>query len=382
MPSLRSTRSLDGKKKDFDQQDSVDDEVEQLEPGLQEDQDDEIDEEEAETRCICGQLDPPDENGLFIQCEKCQVWQHGFCVSISDDVPEKYWCEKCRPDLHTIIVSSEGKISRYLPVMKAATGNGKRSRKRNPGAGQTANSDESEGSQKRRKERATFNSREDARYEALIQRVMEESKKEAQSDEKSDDEKSSTSGRTSRSSRRRGGSHNETNNDNNDGDDNGDTKSENEGGKTNGSDKDRSRKEKNSDTNDSAVTGNSTVTKRKPGAKRTRKAGPNSASEKENKDSVIDFNKPTKPRLPQQRSTTNEMRKRVAAILEFIGRTQIDIANEQKDEEELSKFVEDEKSKNSITVLFQNYNGSLELMDTLTRKLLIWEQKFGKYGEK
>jgi hypothetical protein len=211
---------------------------------------------------------------------------------------------------------------------------------------------------------------------------MEESKKEAQSDEKSDDEKSSTSGRTSRSSRRRGGSHNETNNDNNDGDDNGDTKSENEGGKTNGSDKDRSRKEKNSDTNDSAVTGNSTVTKRKPGAKRTRKAGPNSASEKENKDSVIDFNKPTKPRLPQQRSTTNEMRKRVAAILEFIGRTQIDIANEQKDEEELSKFVEDEKSKNSITVLFQNYNGSLELMDTLTRKLLIWEQKFGKYGEK
>lgn len=371
MPSLRSTRSVDDKKKTRET-DDLDEEIEvDNTAGTDEEieDEDEDEEEEAETRCICGQLDPPDENGLFIQCEKCQVWQHGYCVSITEDVPEKYWCEKCRPDLHTIIDTSEGKISKYLPVMKQQ-GTKRTSKKRQ--ANNNSNED-LEDSHKKRKERATYNSREDARYEALIQRVMEESKKEVQTDIKSEDEEKAS--KNSRGSRRRNNEEENTVEEDT-------VKSED---KNSSSDLDK--KSKDSDTNDSAATNTTTTTtsKRQQPGKRTRKAGPNSKTTKEtNKEtnSAIDFSKPTKPRLPQQRSTVNEMRKRVAAILEFIGRTQIDIANEQRDEEELTKFVEDESSKEKITTLFQNYNGSLELMDSLTRKLLIWEQKFGKYGDK
>lgn len=85
------------------------------------------DDEEEETRCVCGQLEYPglpvtsknsskarpqtdsdpiseDSTGWFIQCDNCQVWQHGGCVGILDenDSPEKYYCELCRKDLHDV----------------------------------------------------------------------------------------------------------------------------------------------------------------------------------------------------------------------------------------------------------------------------------------
>ena len=85
------------------------------------------DEEEEETRCICGQLEYPglpvtsnpgqkdqgatdsdpvseDSTGWFIQCDDCQVWQHGGCVGILDEsqCPDKYYCEQCRKELHEI----------------------------------------------------------------------------------------------------------------------------------------------------------------------------------------------------------------------------------------------------------------------------------------
>ena len=98
---------------------------------------DEEDEEEV-TRCICGQTEYPglptpthellkqkakepgatytldaisdDLGGLFIQCDICKVWQHGGCVSILDDasVPEEYFCEQCRRDLHKVSNSPSG----------------------------------------------------------------------------------------------------------------------------------------------------------------------------------------------------------------------------------------------------------------------------------
>lgn len=108
---------------------------------------DEYDEEDEKTRCICGKADYPglplpsqsllgrsgaqkgavkeemmqnvsaasdplaDEPGsLFIQCDKCQVWQHGGCVGIMDEAscPDEYFCEECRKDLHKIITHSNG----------------------------------------------------------------------------------------------------------------------------------------------------------------------------------------------------------------------------------------------------------------------------------
>ncbi|EFE33978.1 transcriptional regulator (Cti6), putative [Trichophyton benhamiae CBS 112371] len=108
---------------------------------------DEFDEEGEEeiTRCICGHQDYPglpahrggaatassskggkdgdgqgagsgadaqsdDAGSLFIQCDECKVWQHGGCVGIMEEAssPDEYFCERCRKDLHSIIVGPHG----------------------------------------------------------------------------------------------------------------------------------------------------------------------------------------------------------------------------------------------------------------------------------
>ena len=109
------------------------------------DDDEEEDEVEAEevTRCVCGLLEypgppvtshdsshrgskaglkeettpqistegiPDDSGNFFIQCDKCQVWQHGGCVGLMDESmsPDEYFCEQCKPILHKIIRSPSG----------------------------------------------------------------------------------------------------------------------------------------------------------------------------------------------------------------------------------------------------------------------------------
>jgi len=51
---------------------------------------------------------------MMIQCDDCNVWQHGPCMGIwaDDEAPDgaskltltvltaEYYCEQCRPDLH------------------------------------------------------------------------------------------------------------------------------------------------------------------------------------------------------------------------------------------------------------------------------------------
>ncbi|KAK5170598.1 Histone deacetylase complex subunit [Saxophila tyrrhenica] len=88
--------------------------------------DDDAAEEEEVTRCICGQQEYPgpplseafdaaaleseDAGGLFISCDGCSVWQHGGCVGIveENEVPDKYFCEECRPKLHSVHTDSRG----------------------------------------------------------------------------------------------------------------------------------------------------------------------------------------------------------------------------------------------------------------------------------
>ncbi|KAJ1913598.1 Histone deacetylase complex subunit [Tieghemiomyces parasiticus] len=56
------------------------------------------------TRCVCGRKQ---EEGLFmIQCDECQVWQHGECVNLPDKkyCPESYFCELCRPEDHPYLL--------------------------------------------------------------------------------------------------------------------------------------------------------------------------------------------------------------------------------------------------------------------------------------
>jgi len=49
-------------------------------------------------RCVCSN---EDDDGFTIQCEDCLVWQHAVCVGITkENVPESYFCDLCRSDLH------------------------------------------------------------------------------------------------------------------------------------------------------------------------------------------------------------------------------------------------------------------------------------------
>ncbi|KAI9480141.1 Histone deacetylase complex subunit [Coemansia sp. RSA 1821] len=66
--------------------------------------DDEDEEDEGMVRCVCGERN---DGELMIQCEICQVWQHTLCMGIRDEthVPDKYYCEKCRPEDHPYINS-------------------------------------------------------------------------------------------------------------------------------------------------------------------------------------------------------------------------------------------------------------------------------------
>lgn len=103
-------------------------------PEDEEDDDEPIDEEDNDvedepseiTRCICGHQDLQLSNvqnkekvdtSLFIQCDMCEVWQHGFCVGLltNEDVPDVYFCEKCRPEYHVIVVRPNGRTSKYSP---------------------------------------------------------------------------------------------------------------------------------------------------------------------------------------------------------------------------------------------------------------------------
>ncbi|KAI5796289.1 hypothetical protein DFH27DRAFT_111093 [Peziza echinospora] len=133
-------------------------------------QDDEI------TRCICGNLEYQGEEsdqadvseGLFIQCDTCHVWQHGFCVGITDTTllaKLRYDCEKCRPELHKLIIKPYGpKTSIYLPLHGEVSPT------------ESINQQKSEMSTKRR---STNNSRGAAYdHDAVLQRVLEESKSE------------------------------------------------------------------------------------------------------------------------------------------------------------------------------------------------------------
>ncbi|KAJ5100464.1 Zinc finger PHD-type [Penicillium angulare] len=125
-----------------------------------------------------------------------------------------------------------------------------------------------------------------------------------------------------------------------------------------------------------------------------------------------DTGRPSKPRhMHPQRTTMNEMKRRVAAILEFISRMQVEMAvasensstptgNGDGDRAQgllLKSMVDQINSAMPSTISdagesaptdagdnekdFKDLS-SLEMMDVLTRHLLKWQQEYGKFGER
>ncbi|KAG8213972.1 hypothetical protein J3R82DRAFT_10721 [Butyriboletus roseoflavus] len=102
--------------------------------GTAEPQDDDA-EEQGITRCICGTngsfpapspssvsssviLSPEDdaEGGEFmVQCETCNVWQHGICMGFESEAQlaaADYYCEQCKPERHQDLLKRLAKKTR------------------------------------------------------------------------------------------------------------------------------------------------------------------------------------------------------------------------------------------------------------------------------
>ncbi|KHN98855.1 transcriptional regulator Cti6 [Metarhizium album ARSEF 1941] len=65
---------------------------------------------------IFAAIDLTDEvTGFFVQCDICKVWQHGACVGIfsAESSPDEYFCEQCRKDLHKIHTAANGRDAAY-----------------------------------------------------------------------------------------------------------------------------------------------------------------------------------------------------------------------------------------------------------------------------
>lgn len=126
-----------------------------------------------------------------------------------------------------------------------------------------------------------------------------------------------------------------------------------------------------------------------------------------------DTGRPSKPRhMHPQRTTMNEMKRRVSAILEFISRMQIEMAvagenssptgNGDRAQGLLLKSMVDQIDSampstvsdggdsapatdgDTSTVHEKDFKelSSVEMMDVLTRHLLKWQQEYGKFGER
>ena len=68
-------------------------------------------------RCICKRrmgdyrnllFDRDDFDGQWIRCDSCKVGQHVGCAGYGCDKAEEYFCEECRPDLHSFLIGADG----------------------------------------------------------------------------------------------------------------------------------------------------------------------------------------------------------------------------------------------------------------------------------
>ena len=97
--------------------------------GTAEPQDDDA-EEQGITRCICGMHGPSpppsptpppsfaplsteddaDGGEFMVQCETCNVWQHGICMGFESEAQlaaaADYYCEQCKPERHQDLFKS------------------------------------------------------------------------------------------------------------------------------------------------------------------------------------------------------------------------------------------------------------------------------------
>lgn len=60
--------------------------------------------------------DDPDAGEFMVQCETCKAWQHGLCMGYESEEQlhdDDYYCEQCRPELHTELLKSVFPLYQY-----------------------------------------------------------------------------------------------------------------------------------------------------------------------------------------------------------------------------------------------------------------------------
>lgn len=349
---------------------------------------DEVDEEQEVTRCICGQdevntrgINPQlhallwkeyqmkIDNGLFIQCDKCSVWQHGYCVGlfINEDVPEKYWCEICKPDLHIFIYDNNETVrSLYKPVNDkrkklllensiSQENNNKRNKAKRQAQSNSSPVSASESNKHPRKERRHY----DESYDEQLQQALRESAKESGI---SYDTKN-------KNKRKKNGDSSDTNKK---------LKHESEQGQSNAEE---------AEMNDE-IKGDSKLKKLKIKSKSSKsKVAKNPSNDSTlatmTKEELI--NQASKPRYVNEKSSIYELRKRTGAILEWLGRSQLELEEEKLNKIELFSYkdkidLNQQQIDQDNNKVIDGFNENLQLMEKLTEKILNWEEQFGKYA--
>lgn len=436
-----------------------------------------LEEEEGETRCVCGEIEPPDDSGLYIQCEQCSVWQHGACVGIADGEDshvEKYWCEQCKPELHHLYtvdstgatrsiykpVAEKRRLSRrshrraevepeapvlaepqkeeesgdvsHLSSSSSGRSHGSRGKKvvsmedkirqvpkvddkvmtADSGLEGLEGAEEAERRLQDRK-RATFSAREEKQYQWMLEKAIRESRRTSQQEVgvKSPEENHELGMDSGM----------EPVNDSREIAEQADAEIHglelqqedvapaiefNHGalGQRVAAPVSNSASPPAQPVKDTPGLGsrssNSTSEedgkRRAPSRRSQRIGGTSRKANRNNRNGAegatngrgrnntagargdIGIDKPMKPRIPPQRTSLNEMRRRVSAILEFISRTQWELSESHSSKDELVRFVENQQFIEQVDSIFEKYDHSFKLMDDLTRSLLLWEKKYSR----
>ena len=87
--------------------------------------DDKQEEPEDEViRCVCGATEQDEDSGeAWIACDTCGAWQHNVCVGMSvftEDVPNHYYCERCKPSMHQELLEGIEKGEKPWEARRAA----------------------------------------------------------------------------------------------------------------------------------------------------------------------------------------------------------------------------------------------------------------------
>lgn len=406
-----------------------------VEPELSVHSDSEGSEEET-TRCICGNEELKQNArtrganpGLFVQCENCHVWQHGFCVGFTREknVPDTYFCEKCRPDFHEIVETDDGFTkSRYQPHIETQDEetqfDGSKSTEnieaeqeaeeiKEPESGEHEEEEEEEeeedkqlegveedrgrdseatqGKVKYHKRRSVPTPLEDlpertsragrkrrSREEEILQRVLEESAREAREleaanipEEDGINDYEDPEGKA--------------NNDNDKMNDKTDESWRGSSAKVRGS-KNNQNHRKDTEYDDESIDKLASLPEKPRRGRRGRKRANADQNAKTHNGHTATQNgggavKKSKPKFPSTRSSLPEMRRRVASIIEFSTRVQADISTGINSREAAVANINSDSPElvGKVETLASQSEANLATLEALTRKLLSWQEEFG-----